>query len=112
MNAKNDDHTISLHLLPTTSLENVNHINFGVSQEANIDVSQYTNKGERGDVHFSCLESLRGESKLMTLGNLSCTPGRHWQPWGGGLHPRVKWCAAHFALGCSLPPSTKKGGPL
>ena len=53
MNAKNDDHTISLHLLPTTSLENVNHINFGVSQEANIDVSQYTNKGERGrgDVH-------------------------------------------------------------
>ena len=36
MNAKNDDHTISLHLLPTTSLENVNHINFGVSQEANI----------------------------------------------------------------------------
>ena len=54
MNAKNDDHTTSLHLLPTTSLENVNHINFGVSQEANIDVSQYTNRGERGrgDVHF------------------------------------------------------------
>ena len=48
MNAKNDDHTISLHLLPTTSLENVNHINFGVSQEANIDVSQYTNMGEGG----------------------------------------------------------------
>ena len=49
MNAKNDDHTISLHLLPTTSLENVNHINFGVSQEANIDVSQYTNmEGEGG----------------------------------------------------------------
>ena len=48
MNAKNDDHTKSLHLLPTTSLENVNHINFGVSQEANIDVSQYTNKGEGG----------------------------------------------------------------
>ena len=54
MNAENNDHTISLHLLPTTSLENVNHINFGVSQEANIDVSLYTNKGERGrgDVHF------------------------------------------------------------
>ena len=45
MNAKNDDHTKSLHLLPTTSLENVNHINFGVSQQANIDVSQNTNIG-------------------------------------------------------------------
>ena len=66
MNAKNDDHTISLHLLPTTSLENVNHINFGVSQEANIDVSQYTNKGERGraDVHFK--RGLRGSSVMST----------------------------------------------
>ena len=45
MNAKIDDHTISLHLLPTTSLGNVDHFNFGVSQQANIRVSQNANLG-------------------------------------------------------------------
>ena len=25
-------------------------------------------------------------------------PVRHWQPVGGGVHTRVKWCEHHFAL--------------
>ena len=33
--------------------------------------------------HSSCLESLRGESELMTLGNLSCTGGGTGN--GGGV---------------------------
>ena len=52
MNAKNDDHTISLHLLPTTSLENVNHINFGVSKWAKGKVKKKKHKKRLTNVSF------------------------------------------------------------
>ena len=38
-------------------------------------------------------------------------PVRHWQPVGGGVHTRVKWCEPHFALVWTPPLNEQKGGP-
>ena len=63
-----------------------------------------------GQSSCSCLESLRGESELMTLGNLSCTGGGTGNGGGVGCTGGKVVCSPLYPR-CSLPPARKKGGP-